>query len=114
MEEGTQPLSLNNSVVQDDNSYQSHLILTDISKELMEEDNPDVVKPEAGLTEVMTTTEGKKVKTLVDTGSEVSVISEHILEELKEVNKNILSLPVAGVTIVAVSYTHLDVYKRQV
>ena len=53
MEEGTQPLSLNNSVVQDDNSYQSHLVLTDISQELIEEDNSDVMKPEVGLTEVM-------------------------------------------------------------
>ena len=32
-----------------------------------------------------------------------SVISEHILDELKEVNKNIPSLPVAGVTIVGIT-----------
>ena len=103
MEEVTQPLSLNNSVVQDDNSYQSYLVLTDISQELIEEDNFNVRKSEVGLTEVTITIEGKKVKTLVDMGSEVSVISEHILEELKEVNKNIPSLPIVGVTIVGIT-----------
>ena len=55
MEEGTQPLLLNNSIVQDDNSYRSHLIITDIPQELIEEDNSDVMKPEVGLTEVMIT-----------------------------------------------------------
>ena len=69
MEEGTQPLSVDSSVVQDDGSYRNHLIRTDISKELLEEDNPDVEKPETGLTEVMITIECKEVKTLVDTGS---------------------------------------------
>ena len=65
----------------------------------MEEDNLEVGEPETGLTEVMVTIEGKEIKTLVDTGSEISVISENVLEELRELNKNILSLPVAGVTI---------------
>ena len=32
--------------------------------------------------------EGKEIKTLIDTGSEISVISEHVLDELREVNKN--------------------------
>ena len=32
-----------------------------------------------------------------------SVISENVLEELRELNKNIPSLPVAGVTIVGVT-----------
>ena len=67
-----------------------------------------------GLTEVTIRIEGKNYKTLIDTGSEISVISENVMSELKEINKNIPSLPVAGVTVVAVSYTHLDVYKRQV
>ena len=116
MEEGTQPLSLNNSIVQDDNSYWSHLVITYISQELTEEDNSDMMKPEVGLTEVMITIEGKKVKTLVlvDTGSEVSVISEHILEELKGVNKNIPSLPVVGVTIVGITGVRSKCVTKQV
>ena len=51
----------------------------------------------------MVTIEGKEMKALIDTGSEMSVISKNELEGLKELNKNILSLPVAGVTIVGVT-----------
>ena len=40
----------------------------------MVEEDLETARPETGLTE------GKEVKTLVDTGSEISVISEHILE----------------------------------
>ena len=76
---------------------------TDMSEELMEEGNREVVEPETGLTDVIVNIEGKEFKTLIDTGSEISVISESGLEELKELNKNIPSLPVAGVTIVGVT-----------
>ena len=82
----------------DEGSYRNHLIRTDISKELLEEDNPEVNEPETGLTAMIIAIEGKEFKTLIDTGSEISVISESGLEELKELNKNILALPVAGVT----------------
>ena len=58
----------------------------------------DVYKRQ-GLTEVIVTIEGKEIKTLVDTGSEISVI----LEELRELTKNIPLLPVAGITIVGVT-----------
>ena len=54
------------------------------------------------------------MKTLLDTGSEVSVISEHILDELKEVNKNIPSLPVAGVTIVGITGVRSKQVTKQV
>ena len=96
-------MSTGSSGVQEECGYQSHLLRMDISKELLEEDNPEVNEPEAGLTEVAITIEGKELKTLIDTGSEIPVISESGLEELKELNKNILSLPVAGVTIVGVT-----------
>ena len=111
-------MSTNDCGAQDNNEYTNNVICTDMSKELMEEEDLETARPETGLTEVRIQIEGKEVKTLVDTGSEISVISEHILESLQEINKNIPILPVAGVTIVgitgAVSYTHLDVYKRQV
>ena len=88
---------------QDNNGYLSNVIRTDLSKELMEEDDTEAARLETGLTEVRIQIEGKEIKTLVDTGSEVSVISEHILEGLQETNKNIPSLPVAGVTIVGIT-----------
>ena len=102
MEERTQPLS-GSSGVQGTKSYHNHLIKTNISMELMEEDNPEVGEPETGLTEIIVTIEGKEIKTLVDTGSEISVISGNVLVELRELNRNIPSLPVAGVTIVGVT-----------
>ena len=77
--------------------------MPDLSEELMEDDDVEAVRRENGLTEVKINIEGKKLKTLIDTGSEISVISEHILDELKELNKNIPSLPVAGVTIVGIT-----------
>ena len=80
-------MSTGNSGVQEECHYQSQLIKTDISKELLEEDDAEVVEPEAALTEVMVNIEGKEFKTLIDTGSEVSVISENGLEKLKEVLK---------------------------
>ena len=114
MEEGTQPLPIDNCVVQDNESYQSNIIRTDLSKEFLEEDNANVAKPDTGLTEVMITIEGKEVKTLVDTGSEVSVISEHMLDELKEVNKNIPALPVAGITTVGITGVRSKCVTKQV
>ena len=69
----------------------------------MEEEDTDTGRQEPGLTEIKINIEGKEVKTLVDTGSKVSIISEHILDELRENNKNIPSLPVAGVSIVGVT-----------
>ena len=44
--------------------------------ELMEEDNTELGEPEAGLTEIIVTIEGKEIKTLVDTGSEISYFRE--------------------------------------
>ena len=66
-----------------------------MSEELLEEEDFKAVRRENGLTEVKIIIEGKKIKTLIDTGSEISVISEHVLDELREINKDIPSLPVA-------------------
>ena len=85
--EGTPPLSTNDCGTQDNNDYISNVIRTDLSKELMEEEDLETARPETGLTEVRIQIEGKEVKTLVDTGSEISVISEHILEGLQEQTK---------------------------
>ena len=57
---------------------------------------------------------GKSYKTLIDTGSEISVISENVMGELKEINKNIPSLPVAGVTAVGVTGVRSKRITRQV
>ena len=57
----------------------------------------------AGLTEIQVTIENKHYRTLVDMGSEISVIAENILSELREINKNIPVLPVAGVTVIGVT-----------
>ena len=75
----------------------------DMTKELLEEDDTKVIENKTGLTEVIVTIEGKNFKTLIDTGSEISVVSENVIGELKEINKNIPSLPVAGVTVVGVT-----------
>ena len=103
MGNGAQPLSTDDCGVQGNDSYRSNIIRSDISKELMEENDTKTVRPETGLTEVRINIKGKEIQTLIDTGSEVSVISEHILNELKETNKNIPSLPVSGVTIVGIT-----------
>ena len=102
MEARTPPLSTEYKRVQETGEYQSNVIQTDITKELLEEDNTEIMETKTGLTEVIVTMEGKSFKTLIDTGNEISVISEHILGELKEINKNIPSLPIAGVTLVGV------------
>ena len=62
---------------QGNNSYQSNIIRTDLSKESMEEDDSKAVRPETGLTEVRINIEGKEVTTLVDTGSEVCYFRTH-------------------------------------
>ena len=51
---------------------------------------------------------------MIDTGSEISVISENVMGELREVNKNIPSLPVAGVTVVGVTGVRSKRITRQV
>ena len=78
-----------------------------MATELMEEEEMGTMRLEAWLTEVKLEIEGKPVTTLIDTGSEVSVIAEHVLNKLKETNKNIPSFPVAGVTIVGLSLIHI-------
>ena len=83
--------------------YRNHTIHTDMATELMEEEETGTMRLEAWLMEVKLEIEGKPVTTLIDTGSEVSVIAEHVLNKLRETNKNIPSLPVAGVTIVGIT-----------
>ena len=103
MEHRTRPLSPEVSGVQMDDRYRNNVVITDLSEELLEEEDFEAGRRENGLTEVKINIEGKEIKTLIDTGSEISVISEHVLDELKEINKNIPSLPVAGVTIVGIT-----------
>ena len=93
---GTRPLFREAHEVQPGDHIQSNVIKTDIVADLLEEENNTTTEVRAGLTEIQVTIESKHFRTLVDTGSEISVIAENILSELR-----------------AVSYTHLDVYKRQ-
>lgn len=65
---------------------------TDLAAELMEEDET-VGSEEKGLTEIIIKLEGMEVKTLVDTGSEVSVVAESLWIELKKINRDIPMLP---------------------
>ena len=155
----TRPLFREAHEVQPTEDIPSNVIKTDIVADLLEEENHTLTEVRAGLTEIQVNIEGKHFRTLVDTGSEISVIAESILNELREFNKNIPVLPVAGVTVIGVtgvrskrvtkqihlnflingidfdstflvvkglsldiilgndflpvSYTHLDVYKRQ-
>ena len=81
----------------------SNVIKTDIVTDLLEEENQETIGMRTGLTEVKVTIAGKDYKTLIDTGSEISVIAENVLGELRETNKNIPILPVAGVTVVGVT-----------
>ena len=74
----------------------------------------EVMERRTGLTEVTINIEGKNYKTLIDTGSEISVISENVMSELKELNENIPSLPVAGVTVVGVTGVRSKRITRQV
>ena len=77
MEKEARPFSIDDCGVHGDR-YRNHTIHTDVSTELMEEEETVVPRPEAWLTEVKLEIEGKPVTTLIDTGSEVSVIAEHI------------------------------------
>ena len=113
MENRAHPLSTENRVQVTD-EYQSHIIKVDMAKELLEEEDTKVMEHKTGLTEVIVTIEGKGYKTLIDTGSEISVISENVMGELKEINKNIPSLPVAGVTVVGVTGVRSKRITRQV
>lgn len=71
----------------------------DLTADLMEEE--DIIgSEEKGLTEITVKLEGMEVKALINMGSEVSVISETHWRMLEKLNKNIPTLPVAGVTIV--------------
>ena len=95
--------STGNNRVQVAEEYHNNVIQMDMTKELLEEDDTGVMETKTGLTEVIVTIEGKNFKTLIDTGSEISVVSENVMGELKEINKNIPSLPVAGITVVGVT-----------
>ena len=108
MEQRTRPLSPEVSGVQMDDRYRNNVVITDLSEELLEEEDFGAERRENGLTEVKISIEGKEIKTLIDTGSEISVISEHVLDELREINKNIPSLPVDGVTIVGITGVRLS------
>ena len=93
----TQPLFREAHEVQRTVDIHSNVIQADIIKDLLEEGNHTLAEVRAGLTEIQVNTGGKHFRTLVDTGSEISVIAENILGELREVNKNIPDLPI-GVT----------------
>ena len=99
----TRPLFREAHEVQPLEDVQSNVIKTDIIADLLEEENNTTTEVRAGLTEIQVTIENRKFKTLVDTGSEISVIAENILNELKEFKKNIPVLPVAGVTVIGVT-----------
>ena len=113
MEKRAQPLSTENRV-QVINEYTNNVIKMDLAKELLEEEENKVMEHRTGLTEVTINIEGKNYKTLIDTGSEISVISENVMGELKELNKNIPSLPVAGVTVVGVTGVRSKIITKQV
>ena len=103
MENRAHPLSEENLGVQEEHNYCSNIIIRDMAEELLEEDTAQMTETKTGLTEVLITIEGKDYKTLIDMGSEISVVSENVLGELQRVNKNIPLLPVAGVTVVGVT-----------
>ena len=119
MEEKTQPLS-GGSGVRDTRSYHSNLIKTNISTELMEEDDQEVGEPETGLTEIIVTIEGKEIKTLTDTGSEISVTSKNVLgavsyTHLSPISTSSISLSSFNFFLFSSnSFNCKDVYKRQV
>ena len=57
------------------------MIKTDIVADLLEEENNTTIEMRTGLTEIQVTIAGKSYRTLIDTGSEISVIAENILGE---------------------------------
>ena len=59
----------------------SNVIRTDIVADLLEEENK-TIKVRAGLTKIQVNVANKYYRTLVDTGSEISVIAENILVNL--------------------------------
>ena len=56
------PLSTEDSGVQGDDRYQNNIIITDLSEELMAEDDAGAKRRETGLTEVRIQIEGKEIK----------------------------------------------------
>ena len=59
-----QPLSKEDSGVQEEYNYQSNIIIKDMSKELLEEDDAEMMETTAGLTEVIVNIEGKNFKNI--------------------------------------------------
>lgn len=67
----------------------------------MEEPAAEQTGKEEWSSEIEVIIEGKKVNMLVDTGSEVTIISEDLVQEIKEINQGkIIELPVKGVELI--------------
>ena len=84
----TRPLYREAREVQPLEDVKSNVIKTDIVADLLEEEN-NTIEVRAGLTEIQVNVANKYYRTLVDTGSEISIIAENILGELIEIKKNI-------------------------
>ena len=110
----TRPLFREAHEVQPTEDIPSNVIKTDIIADLLEEENNTIMEVRAGLTEIQVTIESKHFRTLIDTGSEISIIAENILGELREVKKNIPVLPVAGVTVIGVTEVRSKCVTKQI
>ena len=73
----TRPLFREAHEVRPIEDIQSNVIKTDIVADLLEEESNTTLEVRAGLTEIQVTIENRKFKTLVDTGSEISVTEIH-------------------------------------
>lgn len=77
------------------------IIQPDLKEELLEEQQQQTGDTdEVGLSEVNINIQGEVIQTLVDMGSEISVISDTVLDRIKENTRT--TLPVMWVTIVGV------------
>lgn len=113
-----QPLSVDIGLnkIQQKQEAKLLIIRPDISNDLLEEgQNQKDELNEVSLSEIKIKVANETIRTLLDTGSEVSVISERVLDTLKE-NEGVIfpTLPVAGVTVVGVTGVRSKRINRQV
>ena len=101
------PLSTNKGLKTPQQEKHNHtmIIQQNLREELLEEEEQLTDNTgESGLSEINIKIRGEVIRTLVDTGSEISVISEGVLDKIQGNSRATFpTLPVAGVTIVGVT-----------
>lgn len=85
------------------------------AEDLLEESPSKTEQPTTtGCTYITIKIENMNIKFLVDTGAEISVISDQLLRKLTEANEKLPTLPVAGLTVNGVVPNQATKIKKQI